>query len=458
MRNPWLILIWIVASLCPDTALAQNRVFLFPSGSSNLVSVLRASDLASVGSFQSTSAPFLVIDSFDGKKAYLFTRRTTDSILVIDSETLTIQDRIDLGVGPFDAEITPDGRFLLVAAANLHVIDTATDRPAFAPINVGGTATKVLLDDASTRAYVLGERGLRITVISLRTFMIETTIVARNLSDIALNSDNSRLLTVNRDEVTQYSTTNFEEISVVPGNFTLSNATLHPLPDPVKVLVAPRGQGGPEHTAQLIDLDAQTARNVGNIGSDALGSVAIIDSTRAYAVINGSETLSQIDFTATPNPTVTSLPFGANTRRVDLSPNRRFAYVSSLDDATLLRIDTATNTVTASVNTPVAPASHSTVYGPTTLPPAQITVQGGDDQFLPPDTTLPIAFAARVVDAEGNPVRDADVLFQDTLEGGLIFTPGPIFAPIAWALPQSPSPFPPTRPPPPRPRTRERSG
>ncbi len=160
------------------------------------------------------SAPFLVIDSFDGKKAYLFTRRSTDSILVIDSETLTIQDRIDLGVGPFDAELTPDGRFLLVAAANLHVVDTATDRPAFAPINVGGTASRVVLDDASTRAYVLGERGRRLTVISLRTFMIETTIVTLNVSDIALNSDNSRLLTVNRDGVTQYSTTSFDEISV----------------------------------------------------------------------------------------------------------------------------------------------------------------------------------------------------------------------------------------------------
>ena len=411
-----------------------------------MVSVLRASDLASVGSFQSPSAPFRVIDSFDGKKAYLFTRRSTDSILVIDSETLTIQDRIDLGVGPFDAELTPDGRFLLVAAANLHVVDTATDRPAFAPINVGGTASRVVLDDASTRAYVLGERGRRLTVISLRTFMIETTIVTLNVSDIALNSDNSRLLTVNRDGVTQYSTTSFDEISSVPGNFPLSNATLHPLPDPVKVLVAPRG-AAPENTAQLIDLDAQTANNVGNIGNHPLRSIAIIDSSRAYAVIVGSEALSEIDFTATPNPTVTSLPFGANSRRVDLSPNRRFAYVSSLDDATLLRIDTATNTVTASVNTPVAPASHSTVYGPTTLPPAQITVQGGDDQFLPPDTTLPIALAARVVDAEGNPVRDAEVLFQDTLEGGLIFMPGPIvrtnrlgIASVAVTIPPDPPP------------------
>ena len=446
MRNPWLILLWVLASLCPHNLTAQDRIFLFPSGSSNLVSVLRASDLASVGSFQSNSAPFHVIDSFDGTKAYLFTRRATDSILVIDQQTLTIQDGIDLGASPFAAEITPDGRFLLVAAGNLHVIDTATDQPAFAPINVGGTSTKIVVDDASTRAYILAERGLRISVLNLATFMVETTLEVTNVNDIALSSDNSRLLAVNRDGVIQYTTTNFEEISMVAGNFPLNNATLHPLPDPVKVLVAPRGVA-PANTAQLIDLDAQTASNIGDIGNHPLGSIAIIDSTRAYAVIVGTEDLAAIDFTTLPNPTVTSLPFGGNSRQVDLSPNRRFAFVSSLDDATMLRIDTATNTVTATINTPVAPAAHATVYGPTTLPPAVITVHGGDDQFLPPDTTLPVSYAARVVDAEGSPVRNAEVLFQDTLEGGLIFSPSPIvrtnrlgIASVTVTIPPDPPP------------------
>ena len=75
------------------------------------------------------------------------------------------------------------------------------------------------------------------------------------------------------------------------------------------------------------------------------------------------------------------------------------------------KIDLETDTVVASVNVPIAPARHATVFGPSLLPPALITVNGGNNQFIPPDIVVPVAVSVRVTDEEGSPIAGVPVLF-----------------------------------------------
>ena len=67
----------------------------------------------------------------------------------------------------------------------------------------------------------------------------------------------------------------------------------------------------------------------------------------------------------------------------------------------------ATNTVVV----PIAAAGHAVVFPPSQLPPARITVNGGNNQFIPPGRPLPVAVSVQVVDAEGNPILGQAVLF-----------------------------------------------
>ena len=129
---------------------AVDQIILFPSGNATQLPVLRAADLSIAGSIAAPSSSFAVIQSLDGQKYYILTRRATPSILVADANTLEVLTSIELGASVTDAAVSPDGRYLLAATGDLRIIDTATDQVATV-LDVGGAPTKILFDDAATR-------------------------------------------------------------------------------------------------------------------------------------------------------------------------------------------------------------------------------------------------------------------------------------------------------------------
>ncbi len=94
-----------------------------------------------------------------------------------------------------------------------------------------------------------------------------------------------------------------------------------------------------------------------------------------------------------------------------ISPNKRVIFLSSLPASTVTRVDVATIQATNTVLVPIAPAGHAVVFPPSQLSPAQITVNGGNNQFIPPGRMLPVPVSVRVVDAEGSPILGLPVLF-----------------------------------------------
>ena len=144
--------------------------------------------------------------------------------------------------------------------------------------------------------------------------------------------------------------------------------------------------------------------------SERFVEVAILSNERAIGLFNRTGDLGSIDLTTKPAP-VEVLPFAENTKNITLSPNKRYLFAASLKDSSVTKIDLETNTLVASVNVPIAPARHATVFGPSLLPPALITVNGGNNQFIPPDIVVPVAVSVRVTDEEGSPIAGVPVLF-----------------------------------------------
>ena len=392
-----------------DTFGAKGRIFLFPPSGTAVVTVLDAETLAAAGSFTGTSTVTNVLGAADSKKFYVISRTSTDTVVVVDAETLLVTQRLSLGASASDAEITPDGKYLLVAGGMLRVIRTDTDEQ-LPSIPVGRGPTRIVIDNTSTKAYVLANRGRAVDVIDLATLVVERNIEVPSSSSIALTPDDARLLVVTRDGLSQFRTTDLEEIESIESSSTIVNGKVLPLPNSTQVVVQ-NGSGGATANSLLFDLNKRKVYTIGNVGATHFEEIVIVSNEQGFGILAGSRDFVEIDFTVRPNPAVDVLSFGKDSRDIGISPNNKVIFLSSLPASTVTRVDVATLQATSTVAVPIAPAGHAVVFPPSQLPPAQITVNGGNNQFVPPGRVLPVAVSVRVVDAEGSPIAGQAVLF-----------------------------------------------
>ena len=403
-----LALCLLVLLMGADGARAGGHVFLF-STDTDVITVLDSDDLSPVTTLAGTRAAREVIASPDGKKYYVISSKSTETILVVDVETLTITKRISLGANPRVVEMTPDGRYLLIAAGSLRVLDVETDQEIGAGIAVGQGPTDIVVDNPSAKAYVLADGGDVISVIDLSTLTVEQVLNVADVTSIALTPDDFRLLAVSQQGLRNFRTADLEEISSIDAKTTIVGGEILPFPNSTQAF-ARNSSGRTPNTSEIFDLDLRSATIVGDVGAERFVEVMILSNERAIGLFNRTGELGDIDLTTNP-AAVEIMPFAENTRNITLSPNKRFLFAASRKDASVTKIDLESDTIVASVNVPIAPARHATVFGPSQLPPALITVNGGDNQFIPPDIVVPVAISVKVTDEEGSPIAGVPVLF-----------------------------------------------
>ena len=392
-----------------DTLRAKGRVFLFPPSGTGVITVLDADSLAALGSFTGTSTVTDVLGAADGKKFYAISRTSVDTVVVVDAETLLVTQRLSLGASAADAEITPDGKYLLVAGGMVRVVRTDTDEQ-LPGIPVGGGPTQIVIDNTSTKAYVLANRGKVVNVIDLASLVVERTLEVPRSSSIALTPNDARLLVATRTGLSQFRTTDLAEIERIESSSAIVNGKILPLPNSTQVVVQNRSTGATANSL-LFDLNARKVHPIGNVGATNFEEIVIVTNEQAFGILAGSREFVEIDMTATPNPTISVLSFGQDSSDMGISPNNKVIFLSSLPASTVTRVDVATIQATNTVVVPGKPAGHAVVFPPSQLPPARITVNGGNNQFIPPGRTLPVAVSVRVVDAEGSPISGQAVLF-----------------------------------------------
>ncbi len=403
-----LALCLLVLLMGADRAKAGGHVFLF-SKDTHVITVLDSEDLSPVTTLGGTRAPREVIASPDGKKYYIVSASSTETILVVDVETLTITKRISLGANPRVVEMTPDGRYLLIAAGSLRILDVETDQEVGSGIAVGQGPTEILVDSPSAKAYVLAGGGDVVTIVDIGTLAVEQTLDVSNVTSIALTPDDFRLLALSEDTLRNFRTADLEEISSADSSSIFINGDVLPLPNSTQAF-ARNSSGHPSSTSEIFDLDLRESTIVGGVGKHRFVEVVILSDERAIGLLSVTGELADIDLTTSP-AAVEILPFAENTGNLSLSPNKRFLFAASEDDATVTKIDLDTNSVVASVAVPIRPSRHATAFGPSLLPPDLITVNGGDGQFIPPDVVVPVPISVKVTDSEGSPIAGIPVLF-----------------------------------------------
>ncbi len=421
-----------MVSLCvvAGPAHALDRILLLPATSNNVVIVLDADDLSTVGSIEAPSTAFDVLRSPDGSLYYIVSRRGQDTVVIVDAATLDTVGTIDVGVSPADAVLTPDGRYMLLSAGQLAVVDLER-RETIATIPVGSRPTRILVNDTSTRAFVLGGSGSLIAVVNLETLQLADTVEVRGVTDIALSGSGDRLLAARNQGIQIFRTVDLAEAATVPGRNDLVNATLHPVPGTSRVVVQTSGTA-PNNTPQLIDIDAGLAKNIGPIGAAEFADIAIVNSQRAYAVLDLTGELVEFDISSIENDIpLKSLGLTQHFRDIGLSPSGTTLYASSLIDSVVVKINTGNNTVDETVSAPLAPSGHAVVFAPSDLPPADMQIVGGQGQFYPPGSILPTRLSVRITDRNGLPLAGVPVLFTDTARHGFTSYPCSPPSPIA---------------------------
>jgi YVTN family beta-propeller protein len=250
---------------------------------------------------------------------------------------------VPTGSFPFDAAVTPDGTRVYVTnngSNNVSVLDTATTTVvATVPVGTGPAGVAVTPD--GTRVYVNNNQSNNVSVIDTATNTVVATVpVGNGPYYVAITPDGTRayVTNLNSSDVSVIDTATNTVVATVGGAFFPSDAVA--TPDGTRVYVASAGIMG------VID----TATNTLTTFSGAYSYLALSpDGTRLYGT-NGDTYLDVID-TATNTVVATITDPNTYFGPMGVTPDGTRLYAGdSGGSGKMFVIDTATNTVVNSTD------------------------------------------------------------------------------------------------------------
>ncbi len=415
---------WILAAA---PLAGADRVFLLPSNGSTLVTALDAADLSVQASIPANFSSFAVLSSPSGDRYFILTRSAQEAVIVVDGATLSVLRRVSLQSPPSDGELSSNGQDILLAADKLRVLRIGAEEQVIAEVDVGGGAEQVVVNAVSNQAFVLSNGGRRISVVDLGTYEVTKSITVSGVRSIALSSSEDRLVAATETQLLQYRTSDQEEIPAIPAPYEIrSGAELFPIRNSPRMFLRNTGSA-PRNTSQIFDLEARTAKGVGLVGTTGLRRVLIVSPSRAFTIVESTQALAEIDLDALPTASVTPLGLEISALSLGVSPNQKLVYAaSSVGSGSIAIVDAETKKVVTKAVPPVPPRDLAVVFGPSSKPAVNITINSGNNQFLPPGVTTPNALSVLVTDADGAPLFGVPVLFAASDNTRVSFSPSEV--------------------------------
>ncbi len=394
---------------------AQNRLLLFPSGSST-VTVLDAATLNTLGTVTASPFAFQGLATPDGSKYYIV---GTDGILTIVNASNLSARQVNLGVAVSAAVLTPNGKRLLVSAGRLRIFDTSTDQELVSGgLDVGSGPTAIEVNNDSSRAYVVCSGAALIAAVNLTNNTVAGQIPMRQPQSIALTPDGAKLLALKPDGLAVIDVVRNTVRGTIPvSNSGITSGTVLVTPDSSKAVVRIDGVA-PFNLSQIVDLTSQELTPIGvNQGLDQL---VITDNATAFGIVTGLGSVAKINL-ATGAAQIQT--YGLNTRWISAAPNGKTVYLTSLQNKSVTRLDVASNLPTPPpVTVSLAPSRSSAVFPPPTTGAASAAVNGGDNQIVSTGQTAAIPLSVQVATSDGSPVFNYPVTFS-TAADGVTITP-----------------------------------
>lgn len=156
----------------------------------------------------------------DGTRAYV-ANLATDTLTVLDTETLALLARIPVGDGPNESRVTPDGSTVLVAnwaSSDVSVIDAATSE-VVRTLTVGDGTHGVAITPAGDEAWIVNRLSNDVAVIDLRSWTVTERLEAAEYANhITFTPDGATALVTNAraNELSVFDVANRTLLAIVP--------------------------------------------------------------------------------------------------------------------------------------------------------------------------------------------------------------------------------------------------
>ncbi|MBC7924038.1 MAG: Ig-like domain-containing protein [Bryobacteraceae bacterium] len=403
------------ATICllTQAAIAQN-VFLTPlDAASTQLSSINGEPFSFSATFNSVTATYSVLQTADPQKFYAIGTGSIDNVGVLTGRFpgLGLTRRIAVGTAVTGADVSPDGRRLLLAGPNgLAIVDAGNDSvlAAAGSIAVGATPIDVVSSIDSRYAFVLSPASRQLTSVNLANNAILRTL------EIPVSATSVRVAPTGLVYVTATSIV-YEidpETLAIRSNIPVSGT-------PQALQFTPSGQfalarnSGSQTGFGISVIDVANRRSVDTSGTTPLNRFTIVDDTLGYGVTstgglaeiriasNGVLSLLQPTLTGIIPSSITDVAASGEV------PRSRFVFVSSGNQ--VYRINTATSEISAGSSAgysgnliSLVPPSNNVVAGLIGYNTNQ-TVPGGS-------VSLPLI--ALAYDANGAPSIGANVSFS----------------------------------------------
>jgi YVTN family beta-propeller protein len=277
-------------------------------------------------------------------------------ITVINTVTNTIVSTLDLHkiATPGGVAVNPGGTraYITVDDGTVAVIDTSTNT-VIDTVRVGGRPTAVALNPAGTRVYVGDGDHDSVHVINTSTnAVIATVYLMETPVGIAVNPAGTRVYVAETFGVSVIDTsTNSVTATVIVGSGSASGVAVNPAG--TRVYTTNGGRG----TVSVIDTSTNAVIATVIVGKSPFGIAMNPAGTRVYVANGGSNSVSVID-TVTNTVTATvgvgsnnpSWPGDLEPYGIAVNPAGTRAYVTNYYSDIVSLIDTATDTLSATVN------------------------------------------------------------------------------------------------------------
>lgn len=421
LRHPGLLV--LLLSISPLFA-ASDRILVLPEVSGGLLSVIQPDGPVAETTFNAPLGAFKILQDGTGDTYFVLSNRPTQAVTVIDAASLETILVIPLSTGVREGVVSPDGRYLLLAAGNLVVIDLTTFE-VVETVPVGNNAKTVIVNRASTFAYVIG--GIRsqrqIHAVDLETLeAVAETPATDGLSDMVLVEGESLMVAAAESRMMLFSPGDLTVVGDFEPDPDFSEPEIDVIPGGTRVLV--RGTGlQSSNSSIMFDWTSGESRIVSPSVDNIFSATAVLDGATTFAIRASDSSVVLLDTTEPLQVTVVPLDLGVEAKDLDLSPDRQQLFVAAEDQNQILQYDSHTLDLLGDADLEAAPRSLEMLYVPGDLPPGTLITLSGDHQYGIPNTRLEFPLSVQVRDILDQPVLGQDVLFEDLSGLGFQFTP-----------------------------------
>ncbi len=416
-------LLVLLLSISPLFA-ASDRILVLPEAGGGPLTVIQPDGLVAETTFDAPLGAFKVLQDGTGDTYFILSNRAAEAVTVVDAATLEPLTAIPLGTGVRDGVITPDGRYLLLAAGDLAVIDLRS-LEIVDSVPVGNNAKTVIVNRASTFAYVIGgiRSQRRIHAVDLETLeVVAETPATDGLSDMILVEGESLMVAAAESRMLLFEPGDLTEINDFEPDPDFSEPEIDLIPGGTRVLV--RGTGLQSSNSSIIfDWSSGESQMIGPSVNNIFSATAALDGSTTFAIRASDSSVVLLDTTEPLQVTVVPLNLGVEAKDLDLSPDHQQLFVAAEDQNQILQYDSHTLELLGDADLEGTPRSLEMLYAPGDLPPGTLITLSGDHQYGIPNTRLEFPLTVQLRDILEQPVLGQDVLFEDLSGFGFQFTP-----------------------------------